>query len=417
MNDLLYEVFSSIKQHKLRSSLTGFGVAWGIFILIVLLAAGNGFKNGIFSLFEGYSSNSVWITGSSISKPVIGGLAIGAKLEFEESLLIRLKNRFPEIELITPEVSFQNGLSTVTYNETSGRFTVKGIGLEYMQIKTIEIDRSGRNFNNIDFDYSRRNVIIGKQVKDTFFENEDPVGKYINISGIYFLVIGEIADGNIFSSMEQMNIYMPNSTLYETFNVEPRFTTIGVLLNGNTNAISFENELRDFLADEMKFESSDRRAVYINNIQLQVEAFNVLFKGINTFLWILGICFLVTGMIGVTNIMLVSVKERTNEIGIRKAIGATPASIILIIIVEAIIITAIFGLLGLVFGYCGILIYNWIVLSLQTGSTAVFSKGEFDSATALISLLLLIISGTLAGLLPARKAAKIKPIETINASN
>ncbi|GHS95673.1 ABC transporter ATP-binding protein [Synergistales bacterium] len=412
MKEIIKEVYASIIQHKMRSLLTGFGIAWGMFILIVLLGAGNGFRSGMLNMFSGYASNSIWATGYWISEASPGGMQEGARIKFNEDIIKKLKKRFTQIKFISPEIPLDNW-DPIIYKNNTGRFDVKGIGEDYMKIKLLEVEE-GRLLNRIDYLEQRRSAIIGKRVKEILFEKENPIGKQVNISGVFFQVVGVLKEGTVFSMMDQNNIYVSDVALFSTYNINREYFTFGALLHEHTQVETFENELRNYLAQELKFSKNDRRALYVNNIQLQVKAFNTLFNGINIFLWILGVCFLLSGMIGITNIMLVVVKERTNEIGIRKAIGATPNSIIQLIISEALVITILFGLVGLLLGYGGIAVYNWVVIALQTGEQVIFSRASIEISVVLAAFLLLITSGVLAGIFPAQKAASIMPIETLN---
>ena len=218
--------------------------------------------------------------------------------------------------------------------------------------------------------------------------------------------------------IEQNNIYIPNTTLQYVFNLDDSFLTFGALLSERTSIETFETELRNCISQIVGFNKDDRGALFVNNVQLQVQSFNSLFKGINVFLWSLGVCFLLSGMLGITNIMLVVVKERTTEIGIRKALGATPNSILVLIISEAVVNTVIFGIIGLILGYIGIGFYNWLVSALQAGQQEVlFAKASVDLCIVLIAFLLLVVSGVIAGVFPAQKAAQIMPVETLNKTN
>ena len=212
-----------------------------------------------------------------------------------------------------------------------------------------------------------------------------------------------------FSMMEQNSIYIPSTTLLHTFNPERNYSTFGAILHKNTAIETFEGRLRGYLAKEVGFAKDDRVALYINNIQSQVKSFGMLFDGIDTFLWMLGLCFILSGMIGVMNIMLVVVKERAEEFGIRKAIGATPASICKLIIIEALILTVVFGIVGMIFGFAGMGVYNWVVSAMQTGQEQIFAKATISFSIVLLSFLLLISAGVIAGLFPAKKAATIMP--------
>lgn len=412
MKEILKEILASIKSHKIRFLLTGFGIAWGMFILIVLLGAGNGFRTGVLNLFQGYASNSIWLSGQRVSVASIGGLQVGSKVKFDEPITIKLKNRFPQIKQISSEIKLEN-ISQITYKDNMGNFEIKGVDRDYNIIKLLEIE-TGRFLNDLDYKEHRATVVIGSRVKELLFKNENPLGKQINISGVYFQVVGVLKEGTMLSIMEQNNIYTPNTSLCRIFNLDNTFFTLGALLNEKTSIESFENELRNFLAKEIGFDKSDRNALYINNIQLQVKAFNSLFDGIDIFLWILGLCFLLSGIIGIANIMFVVVKERTTEIGIRKALGATPESIITLVLAEALITTLIFGIIGLMLGYIGMGGYNWIISIMQTGQQEVFAKAVIQWNIVLLALFVLIIAGILAGVFPAQKAAKIMPVQTLN---
>ena len=403
----MYEVYSSLKQHKVRSVLTGFSITWGIFILIVLLGAGNGFRDGMLSMFSGYASNSIWVTGSRVSKATTSGLQTGAQVRFDDDLLNHLKNRFVEIQQIASEVSLSKS-NPVIYKDNTGWFEIKGISEDYLTIKSLEIG-NGRFLNHIDYQEKRRSVIISEHVRDILFNKEHPIGKYVNIEGVMFHVVGVLKGGTIFSMMEQNSIYIPSTTLLHTFNPERNYSTFGAILHNNTVIETFEGRLRDYLAKEVGFAKDDRGALYINNIQLQVKAFGMLFDGIDTFLWILGLCFILSGMIGVMNILLVVVKERTEEFGIRKAVGATPASIYKLIIIEALILTVVFGIVGMMFGFAGMGVYNWVVSAMQTDQEQIFAKATISVSVVLVSFLLLISAGAIAGLFPAKKAATIMP--------
>jgi ABC-type antimicrobial peptide transport system, permease component len=412
LREQLYEVYSSVKQHKMRAVLTGFSITWGIFILILLLGAGNGFRSGMLNMLSGYASNSILVTGSRVSQATNGGLQTGAQVRFDEDLLSRLNRRFPEIQQIASEVSLANN-NPIIYKENTGWFQIKGISKDYLNIKSLEIGK-GRFLNEVDYREQRRSVIISEHVRDILFDKENPIGKYINIEGVMFFVVGVLKGGTIFSMMEQNSIYAPSTTLLNTFNLERQYATFGAILHDNTAVETFELRLRDYIAKEIGFAKDDRSALYIINTQLQAKAFGMIFDGVDTFLWVLGLCFVLSGMIGIMNIMLVVVKERTEEIGIRKALGATPKSIYKLIILEALILTVTFGIIGMIFGFTGMGFYNWVVTALQSSEEQIFAKASIDFSIVLLSFLLLISAGVLAGVFPAKKAANIMPMETLS---
>ena len=413
LREQLHEVYSSLKQHKVRSALTGFSITWGIFILIVLLGAGNGFRDGLLSMFSGYASNSIWVTGGRVSKASTGGLQTGAQVRFDDELLYHLQHRFVEIQQIASEVSLTSS-NPVIYKDNTGWFGVKGISEDYLSIKSLEIG-SGRFLNHLDYKENRRSAIISEYVRDILFDKETPLGKFINIEGVMFQVVGILKGGTMFSMMEQNSIYIPSTTLLYTFNPERSYSTFGAILHNNTTIETFETRLRDYLAKEAGFNKDDRGALYILNIQQSVKAFGMLFDGIDKFLWILGLCFILSGMIGIMNIMLVVVKERSEEFGIRKAVGATPASIYRLIIIEALILTVLFGIVGMMLGFAGMGVYNWVVSAMQTGQDEqIFAKATISITVVLLAFLILVLSGVIAGLFPAKKAATIMPAETFS---
>ena len=399
-------------QHKVRSFLTGFSVSWGIFILILLLGAGNGFRAGIMNMFSGYATNSIWVTGIRTTKPGKGSMQVGSRVLFDDELLNKLKRRFGEIQFIASETGL-TVYNPIIYKDRTGIFDVKGISDNYLKIKSLEID-SGRIFNQLDYEAKRPVVIIGSKVKDILFERENPIGKYINIEGVVFTVIGVLKGGTVLSMMEQNIIYSPDITLRNTYNLDSEYSTFGASLNQNTAIGMFGDSLRNFLSETIGIDKNDRSALFIYDVQFQTKAFNQLFNGIDTFLWIIGLSFLLTGAIGIMNIMFVVVNERAEEIGIRKAIGATPASILQLIITEALVIAISFGLTGTLLGFIAMQIYSWIISSLQSGQQHIFSKAAISFSIVGAAFLLLVVSGLLAGILPARKASKIMPIETLS---
>ncbi len=391
--------------------MTGFSIAWGIFILIVLLGAGNGFRSGMLAMFSGYASNSIWITGSNVSRATNNGLPVGSQVWFDDELVKKAEMRFAEIIETATEISLPRN-NPITYKNNPGWFEVKGISENYMNIKSLEVEK-GRLLNRYDYLERRRCLVIGERVGEILFGNEEPVGKYVQVEGVMFQVVGVLKGGTIFSLMEQNSIYTTSETLFFTFNLERTYSTFGAILHPNTGIETFEGRLREFMAKAKGFDKDDRRALFINNIQLQVKSFNMLFDGINKFLWVLGLCFILSGMIGVTNIMLVVVNERKEEIGIRKAVGATPASILALIISEAILLTVVFGVIGMALGFAGMSVYNYIVSALQTGQQEIFARATIESPIVVIAFVLLIVAGVLAGLFPAQKAAKILPVEIL----
>ena len=411
--EIFYEIFASLKQHKTRTILTGFGVAWGIFILIVLVGAGRGLQQGVMKNFKAFSQNSLMIYGGQVSTATPYGLQAGTRVEFDESLLTKLKLRYPQITSVSPEAGM-GGNSSVTYKSTTSVFDVRGVWDEYMKIKILETD-TGRLLNPLDSKYNRRVALIGSQVKNNLFGSEKALGEYIDIGGVFFQVIGVLKQGSALGGMDQNAIIIPYNTMRACYNKGEKFGSIAVMFKNDFNTQNIDQGLREFLARQLKFSKTDQQAVFIWNINTMVTSVNKLFSGINVFLWILGLCLLITGMVGISNIMLVVVKERTSEIGIRKAVGATPASIMKLIMSESLVVTTIFGLAGMILGFGGIRLFNWIVSSISQSEDNVLASANINTGVVIFALVLLILSGTLAGIFPARKAAAIMPVKTLNA--
>lgn len=410
--ELLLEIYTSLKQHKTRTILTGFGVAWGIFILIILVAAGRGLQTGVSVVFNSFAQNSVWVFGGTVSQAKQGGLPEGTKIEFDDEILNKIKTRYPEITYISPEARM-GGSNIASYGRNTGSFDIRGVSGDYAKIKTLEID-TGRAMNPLDMSQQRRAVVIGSRVRKSLFGNETAVGKFILISGMYFKVVGVLKEGTLLSNQDQNAIFMPITTMRSCFNTGRKYTTFAFLLNGDMN---IDPVLRSYISRLFNFNEFDMNAVYIADIKKQVKAFNSLFSGLNIFLWVIGLCLLLTGMIGIGNIMLVVVKERTTEIGIRKAVGATPKDILMLIITESLLISTVFGIIGMLFGLGGVNVYNWIVGSFSKGNNSVFAHANIDFSVVLTALFLLILSGTLAGVFPAKKAASILPVKALNNEN
>lgn len=405
--ELLREIYYSIRQNMGRTILSGFGISWGILILVVLLGTGQGFQNSVMSLFSVFAQKSIYVYGGKTSMKH-ENIKEGVNIRFDKPYLEQLKSRFPEIEAISPEIVTSaivlNGLK-------SGSFRITGVNADYMNIKILQVKDGGRRFSQADNDKERNVAIIGENVETILFANKEGLGEYVNISGMFFKVIGILRNDDIFSAGEINSIYIPFPSYLKTLNSNPEFSSFALYLSRDTNSKKFEEKLRDYIAHHSQFSSSDKQAVYITNFETQTSAFESLFKGIRMFIWIVGICFLISGIAGISNIMFVVVKERTNEIGIRLAVGAAPKSIINLILLEAIVITALSGLIGLILGKGILMFVDWI---LSTMKDEIFmQQTSLDMTVASFALLLLIISGVVAGVFPAIKASNIEPVDAI----
>lgn len=410
-NRLLFEeIFHSLKQYKLRNILTGFGVAWGIFILIILLGAGEGLHQGVMKLFGGFAQNSFWVYGgqSSINS---GGQSEGKQILFTDEFIDLIKKRYREIENISVEYSL--GDLNVIHRYKSGNFSVIGINKGYFKIKLLK-NESGRLFNVNDFNHCKHVAVIGEKVKKTLFPSSNAIGNSININDSFFKVIGVLESGSIFNQNDQNSIFLPAGTINNSLSKTEHYTKFGFTLQNSVKNSSFEFQLKKFLARNLRFNPLDEKAIFIFNFEEQVKSFNKLFTALKAFLWFIGVCFLISGMVGIGNIMLIIVKERTKEIGIRKAIGATPKSIIQLILLESVVITVLSGLIGMISGIGIIQLGNLILNFTGNDPDSIFTQFTINIPMSIGALILLIITGCLAGLIPAKKAVEILPAKALN---
>jgi putative ABC transport system permease protein len=403
------EVMHSIQHNKVRSILAGFGVAWGIFILILLLGTGKGFQDGINSIFNVFAQKSLVLNSGSISK-VVKGSNEGKVILFDQQFVKNLSSRFEDnIEAISPEVSY-NGDSYITNRKNGGQFQIKGVASDFFNIKKVKT-KEGRLINIVDDLYSRKNIVIGKQVSERLFLKNSAIGQFLNINDVYFKIVGVLESGSIITKGDENLIYVPYNTFTYYFNQGKEYTTLNILLKSSSNTSKIEEQLRNYISMKYNFSKDDNSALYIMNFETQVKAFNQLFSTINKFLWFIGLCLLLSGVVGISNIMLVIVKERTSEIGIRKAIGATPSSVLYLILSESVIITLIAGLIGMILGFIFLFVINYVLSAFMPES--LISHISVNLTVIILALILIIIAGMLAGLYPAKKAAKTMPIEAI----
>ncbi|MGD2270848.1 MAG: ABC transporter permease [Desulfobacterales bacterium] len=401
--DKLQEIVTTLRMNKLRTFLTAFSVAWGIFMLIILLGSGTGIENGVKDLFNN-ATNSIWVRSGQTSTPH-KGLQPGRRIKFTNADYEDVKMNLKGVEHITARF-YRWGNNKITYGNEYGTFNIIACHPAHQYLENTVIPK-GRHINQIDIDQFRKVAVIGTRVEEMLFKDDSPVGKYININGIPFKVVG------VFSDQEEHvldRIYLPISTAQKIFNASNQIHMFAFTTGDATvkESLAMENRVRKKLAARHNFSLADEKAVNIwNNVKFYQKFIN-LFKGIRLFVWVIGIGTIVAGIVGVSNIMLIAVKERTKEIGIRKALGATPGSIIVLILTEAIIITSISGYIGLVAGVAVIeLASNYLPPS------DFFKNPEVNFQAAIGAVMLLVAAGSLAGLMPARRAANIKPVEAL----
>lgn len=400
--DIWQEIFSTIRKNRLRTFLTGFSVAWGIFMLIILLGSGRGLENGVRDQFRGDAVNSIWIYPGQTTVPY-KGMQPGRRIQFTNEDFEITRRKVAGVEHISGrQYAWQDPV--ISFGNEYGTFDIILVHPDTKYLEQTTTTR-GRFINDIDIAENRKVTVISPIVQDALFKNTEPLGKYIKVNGIPFKVVGLFEDE---AERDMRRIYLPLSTGQRVYNMGNTIRNVA-FTTGNMTAgqsIKTAEYVRQMFARKHKFSVEDKRAIWIRNNVEEYQKFQGLFAGIRLFVWIIGIGTIIAGIVGVSNIMIIVVKERTKEIGIRKAIGATPGSIVGMILFEAVLITGFAGYTGLVAGI-GLL---EVIRPQFQDSENFFMNPEADLRIAVGATVLLIIAGILAGFFPARKAAGIKPV-------
>lgn len=408
--DFWREIFMALKRNKLRTILTGFAISWGIFILIVLLAIGNGIINAVNEEFIDQRTNVYMIYSGETSKP-FKGHGTNRSIMFNDKDIRFLETEVKNVGQVSPRIYF-NGFAT--FNDRSSSVFMSGVKPVFKEINNVKM-LEGRFINELDEKNSEKVLVIDETVRDKLFdEGTSPLGQFVFISGIAYKIIG-VCEDTEFSSGG--NDYVPFSTLkmitrqsqYWMLN----FTVKGLETKEENEA--FTEYLRTQLAHFHEFDPDDTSAIYIRSRQEEYLQTMKIFNTLQLFIWIIGFTMLISGIVGVSNIMRITVKERTNEIGIRKALGAKSRSILTSIVTESMIITTIFGYIGMWLGMVVAETSGNILSKVQEGNTVSLNiMPSVDVRIVLMATALLIVCGVLAGFFPARNAVKIKPIEAMN---
>ncbi len=414
--DKWQEIFGTIRKNKLRTFLTMFGVFWGIFMLMILMGSGNGLENGVTREFKGWAANSGFLWSNRTTMPYNGlqpGRYINFKNDDAEALLANVKG----LEYLAPRLNLQSWDSgnNISRKDKSGSFRVNGDYPEYQQVQKVDI-AEGRHLNDLDMKERRKVAVIGRNVREVLFApEENPIGDFITINGIYFKVVGVFQSKrrNEQAKFDEQTIFTPFTTFQQAFNRGNEIHWFAFTAKPGVAVSEVEKEMKKVINERHNIHPDDKAALGSENLEEEFGQVSRLFNGIDVFVWIVGIGTLLAGVIGVSNIMLIIVKERTKEIGIRKSLGATPASIIGLIIQEAIFITLLAGYVGLCFGILILSGISWAMEKFQLDS-GMFSNPEVNIYTALLSLVVLVLGGALAGLIPALKAASVNPIEALH---
>lgn len=417
--ELLKEIWSSSKRNKLRTTLTGFAVAWGIFMIIFLLGAGNGLINAQVEQQNSHVKNSMKIYGGQTSKPY-NGLKEGRWISLQDKDISTTQNSFTDnVDLVGGEIRESSGHS-ISYGENYVAPTITGVAPEYIKIEKYEL-LHGRFINYLDMQEQRKVIVISKRIaKELYRSYERVLGKYVKVDNIAFKVVGIYKEDE---SEQTMEAFCPFTTFKTMFGKGDKVGNIIFTFHGiNTQEESdaFEKKYRQKINRNHDAAPDDESALWIWNRTSDSIQMETGISIIRTALWIIGLLTLLSGIVGISNIMLITVKERTHEFGIRKAIGAKPISILKLIITESIIITSFFGYVGMM---AGILANEWMDATIghETIDTGTFQATMFLNPTVGLDVcieatVIMIIAGTIAGIIPAWKAARIRPIKALMAN-
>ncbi len=405
------EIFATIKKNKLRTILTSLGVGWGIFMLVLMLGAGNGLKNGVMQDFNGRATNSFFVWAQKTSKPY-KGMRADRFFNFNTSDIVAL-SQVKEFDAVCPQVHLGNfgGGNTVNRGLKTGSYQIVGF---YPILKLIQplLIKKGRFINELDISEKRKVCTIGKRVKnDLFNSDENPIGKYISINGIYFKVIGctEPTGTGDRAKEDAGLIVLPFTTFQNAFNFGGSVGNFAIRAPKNIPIEKAEEIAIALLKERHNIAPDDETAIGHWNMGVEYKKMNGLFIGINALVWFVGIGTLLAGVIGISNIMLIVVKERTREIGVKRALGATPSHIIGQIIMESVFLTIVAGYVGLI---AGLLLLEGVNGAL--GDTVEMFKNPSVNLTATVqALVVLVVSGAIAGFIPAFRAVKVNPVEAL----
>lgn len=415
-SDRWSEIIEALSSNWFRTVLTAFGVLWGIFILVILLAAGNGLENGIKQAFTGMATNSMFMWAQNVSQPY-KGLPKGRRYNFKLNDVQAIKQQVPGLRYVSPrnQLGGFRGANNVVRGLQSGAFNVYGDYPEIIHQQPMAIT-SGRFINYSDIDEKRKVAIIGSGVQNILYEpGEEVIGSYIKISGVNFLVIGtykKIGQNNGDAEENQKEIFVPFTSFSQAFNMADIVGWMAITAEDGFSITQLKSAVFDVIKARHSIAPSDDRAVGNFDLFQEYNKINGLFAALNFVAYFVGILVLLSGVIGISNIMLIVVRERTKEIGIRRALGATPWSIRSQILLESVFLTIVSGMAGIILATGVLAFVNYQLDNMDT-TDMMFLNPSVNIGVVLIALGILIISGLLAGMIPAQNAIKIKPVDAL----
>jgi putative ABC transport system permease protein len=408
--DTWQEILSTIRKHKLRTGLTASGVFWGIFMLVFILGMGKGLENGAIKGFGERAKNVMYVWPLPTTKPYQGFQA-GRSPQFRLEDIIAIKQNVPEVAYIAPRHSISD--ASVYYKDMGETRVIRGETANMIKIEALQLHR-GRYVNKRDVEEVRKVAVLGKRTAEVLFGQVDPIGKYVRIKGVEFRVVGVFGPQEVkpWTESDLEAVVIPLTTMYRAFGTGEQVDYFVCSAAKDVMVSQIEPRVQALLKRRHHIHPDDPRGIGGFNLEEQFQSVMNLFKGIKAFLWFVGIGTLLAGIVGVGNIMLITVKERTREIGIRKAMGAPPGSIVQMVLSESVLITATSGYLGLVAGTFIIWLTSYTMRA-NGIEVSNFYHPQVNLTVGLSALILLVLSGLGAGLIPARHAARIKPVEAL----
>ena len=402
------EIYDSLARNKTRTLLTAFGVFWGIFMLVLLMGGGKGLESMLAENFAGFATNSGFVGSARTSEPYMG-FRKGRWWSMDVDDVERVRRAVPEIDIVTPQVS-RWGCTAMNENKQMG-VTVKGVYPEYDVIENPEI-KYGRSINRVDIYENRKVCIVGSRIVEELFVGDDnPCGKFVQVDGVFYKIVGVSGKGSEGMSINgnpATSVIIPFTTLQKAYNRGNRIDLLCFTARKGYNISEVQDKVEQILKHAHAISPTDTQAVIKVNAEAIFGMIDSLFAGVSILVWLIGLGTLLSGAIGVSNIMVVTVKERTTEIGIRRAIGATPTDILTQIMSESIVLTLVAGLSGITFAVMCLQGLENVAQQTSPDSTFQISFGIAVGATLLLATL-----GVIAGLAPTFKAMAIKPVDAM----
>ena len=407
--DSYREILDTLTRNKSRSFLTGFGVFWGVFMLVALIGGGQGLKEKLNQNFSGFATNAAMVWAQPTTK-AYKGFRKGRIWQMDYKDVERLRQKVPELEVVSP-VLFSNG-GYAYFGDRKTQIGVNGTAPEYQHINSPQM-YYGRHLNDMDLQQRRKVCVIGKKTyKDLFPGGGDPCGRRIRIDSVYYQIVGvdyNMSGGMSFGNEAGTTVILPITLMQQTYNRGNQVDMIAITGRPGVVMSSLSQRVRETVARAHTVDPTDEQGVMMFNTEVLFQVLDNLFRGVNFLIWLVGLGTLLAGAIGVSNIMMVTVRERTTEIGIRRAIGATPRMILSQIISESVVLTLVAGMSGILFGVM-------ILQMLEMGNTEdgiVTAHFQVDFWTAIFAALIIAAMGILAGLAPAARAMSIKPVDAM----